>query len=31
MGYCNPEWISDYTYKGVLNYRQANPDVSSAL
>ncbi len=31
MGYCNPEWISDYTYTAVLNYRTANPDVSSAL
>ena len=31
MGYCNPEWISDYTYTAVLNYRQANPDVSTAL
>jgi hypothetical protein len=31
MGYCNPEWISDYTYTAVLNYRSANPDVSSAL
>lgn len=31
MGYCNPEWISDYTYNGVLNYRAANPDVSTAL
>lgn len=27
MGYCNNEWISDYTYKGVLNYRSAHPDV----
>ena len=21
MGYCSPQWISDYTYKGVLNWR----------
>jgi hypothetical protein len=21
MGYCNPHWISDYTYEGVLEYR----------
>ena len=21
MGYCNPSWISDYTYRGVLDYR----------
>ena len=31
MGYCTPEWISDYTYVGVLNYRSANPDVISAF
>ena len=31
MAYCDPEWISDYTYTGVLNYRQANPDISTAL
>jgi hypothetical protein len=31
MGYCNPEWISDYTYTGVLDYRAANSDVTSAL
>jgi hypothetical protein len=31
MGYCNPEWISDYTYTAVLNYRLANPDVTSAF
>ena len=31
MGYCNPEWISDYTYTGVLDYRSANPDVSIGL
>ena len=22
MGYCNPAWISDYTYDGILGYRQ---------
>ena len=22
MGYCNPAWISDYTYDGILEYRQ---------
>lgn len=21
MGYCNPTWISDYTYRGVMNFR----------
>lgn len=28
MSYCDPAWVSDYTYKAVLNYRLANPDVS---
>ncbi len=31
MGYCNNEWISDYTYTGVLNYRSAHPDVAPAF
>jgi hypothetical protein len=30
MGYCDPKWISDYTYKGVLDYRFAHPLVMSA-
>ena len=21
MAYCSPDWVSDYTYKGILNYR----------
>jgi hypothetical protein len=25
MGYCNNNWISDYTYTAVFNYRIANP------
>jgi len=25
MGYCNPDWISDYNYLAVLSYRAANP------
>ncbi|HKU60942.1 MAG TPA: hypothetical protein VJQ44_06985 [Gemmatimonadales bacterium] len=25
MGYCSSEWISDYTYLGVLNYRAQHP------
>ncbi|MBI4544536.1 MAG: Ig-like domain-containing protein [Gemmatimonadetes bacterium] len=25
MSYCDPQWISDYTYRGVLDYRAANP------
>lgn len=31
MGYCNPEWISDYTYKAVLSYRGTHADISTAL
>jgi len=30
MGYCNNEWISDYTYEGVLTWREAQPDVAAA-
>lgn len=29
MGYCSNEWISDYTYRGVLGYREAHPDVAA--
>jgi hypothetical protein len=25
MGYCSTQWVSDYTYKGVLAYRKAHP------
>jgi hypothetical protein len=31
MGYCNNEWISDYTYLGVLNYRGTHADVERAF
>jgi hypothetical protein len=31
MGYCNNEWISDYTYTAVLNYRAAQPDVAASF
>jgi hypothetical protein len=31
MGYCNNEWISDYTYEGVLAWRQAAPGVAPAF
>jgi hypothetical protein len=31
MGYCSNEWISDYTYAGVLNYRAAQPDVAAGF
>jgi hypothetical protein len=30
MGYCDNEWISDYTYAGVLAWREAQPDVAGA-
>lgn len=29
MGYCTNEWISDYTYRGVLEYRSAQSAVAS--
>jgi hypothetical protein len=28
MGYCDPKWISDYTYSGVLDYFTAGPVVA---
>jgi len=31
MGYCNNIWISPYTYEGVLSFREANPDITTAL
>jgi hypothetical protein len=30
MSYCDPPWISDYTYKGILDYRASNPMVVAA-
>ncbi len=27
MSYCDPEWISDYTYRGILDYRAATEGV----
>lgn len=30
MSYCDPEWISDYTYRAIQTYRAANPMVASA-
>ena len=30
MGYCNPQWVSDYNWKGVLTYRQASTVESAA-
>jgi hypothetical protein len=31
MGYCSNEWISDYTYTGVLNYRATETDVAAGF
>jgi len=31
MGYCANEWISDYTYKGVLQWRAAGADIAAGL
>jgi hypothetical protein len=31
MGYCNNEWISDYTYTSVLGFRDTHADVESAF
>jgi hypothetical protein len=28
MSYCHPQWISDYTYTGVYNYRVAHPSAA---
>ena len=28
MSYCSPEWVSDYTYEGILNYRGSSPAAS---
>jgi hypothetical protein len=30
MGYCSPDWISDYTYKGIMTFRETHPMVASA-
>lgn len=26
MGYCNPDWVSDYNWSAMIAYRQAGPD-----
>jgi hypothetical protein len=31
MGYCNNQWISDYTYRGVLDYRSSGTAVATAF
>lgn len=28
MGYCNPDWVSDYNWQAMLTYRQAGPNNS---
>lgn len=30
MGYCSPDWVSDYTYKGILSFRETQPFVAAA-
>jgi hypothetical protein len=30
MSYCGPNWVSDYTYEGILNFRGAGPLIASA-
>lgn len=30
MGYCQPAWISDYTWTGMIEYRQSGPGTSAA-
>jgi len=29
MSYCGPNWVSDYTYQGILNFRGSGPDIVS--
>jgi hypothetical protein len=31
MGYCANEWISDYTYKGVMTYRQSEASLARGM
>jgi hypothetical protein len=30
MGYCVPNWVSDYTYKGIISYRETHASVTTA-
>ncbi len=30
MGYCNPKWISDYNWTGVMTYRQSSGSIAEA-
>ena len=31
MSYCHPQWISDYTYKGVYNFRVGHPTAADVV
>lgn len=31
MGYCSPDWVSDYTYKGILAFRETHPTIVTAM
>jgi hypothetical protein len=31
MGYCNDEWISDYTYKGILDFRSSEAPTANGV
>jgi hypothetical protein len=31
MGYCNPSWVSDYTWSGMVSYRQTNPNYAPPI
>ncbi|HLB09474.1 MAG TPA: M12 family metallo-peptidase [Gemmatimonadaceae bacterium] len=31
MSYCHPQWISDYTYKGVYNFRAGHPTAADVV
>ncbi|MEO8449042.1 MAG: hypothetical protein ABI647_04585 [Gemmatimonadota bacterium] len=30
MGYCNPDWVSDYTWRGLITYRSSGPNNAPA-
>ena len=30
MGYCVPTWVSDFTYKGIMSYREYSPSIAAA-
>ncbi len=31
MGYCSPDWISDYTWRAMIAYRQSNPNYAPPM